>query len=205
MKFLEIKNELKDFPVFSLNDIKNIDPGFHRRRLNEWQDRGYIKKIIRGYYLFSDIVIDEEILFKISNQIYYPSYISLQTALSYYHLIPENVYEITAISTRKTYHFETSLGNFNYCSIKPQLFFGYHLIKQRKYYFKIANIEKTLLDYFYFSPSIKTEQDFASIRFNQEVLTAQVDENRLFNYLEKYNQKLLIKRINRFWRYIKNA
>ncbi|GAB4112641.1 MAG: hypothetical protein Kow00103_02520 [Candidatus Caldatribacteriota bacterium] len=73
MKFLELKNELKDFPIFSLNDIKNINPGFNRRRLNEWQDRGYIKKIIRGYYLFSDIVVDEEILFRISNQIYYPS------------------------------------------------------------------------------------------------------------------------------------
>jgi len=35
MKFLELKNELKDFPIFSLSDIKNIEPAFHRRRLNE--------------------------------------------------------------------------------------------------------------------------------------------------------------------------
>ena len=52
MKFLELKNELKDFPVFSLNDIRNIEPDFHRRRLNEWQNKGYIKNkgYCTGYY-----------------------------------------------------------------------------------------------------------------------------------------------------------
>jgi len=55
MKFLEFKNELKDFAIFSLNEIRTIDPNFHRRRLNEWQDKGYIKKVIRGYYIFSDL------------------------------------------------------------------------------------------------------------------------------------------------------
>jgi len=205
MKFLELKNELKDFPIFSLSDIKNIDPAFHRRRLNEWQDKGYIKKIIRGYYLFSDIAIDEEILFKISNKIYYPSYVSLESALSYYHLIPESVYEIMAISTRKTYHFNTTLGEFIFRSISPSLFFGYHLIKNKRYHVKIASIEKALLDYFYLHPDLQTIQDFASLRINREALIEQANENKLVEYLEKFNQKRLTKRINHFWRDIKNA
>ncbi|GAI40673.1 unnamed protein product [marine sediment metagenome] len=66
MKFLELKNELKDFAIFSLNEIRTIDPNFHRRRLNEWQDKSYIKKVIRGYYIFSDLQLSEEILFKIA-------------------------------------------------------------------------------------------------------------------------------------------
>jgi predicted transcriptional regulator of viral defense system len=205
MKFLELKNELKEFPIFSLNDIKNIDPAFHRRRLNEWQDKGYIKKIIRGYYLFSDIGVDEEILFKISNQIYYPSYVSLQSALSYYNLIPESVYGITAISTRKTYHFNTTLGEFSFRSIKPQLFFGYRLIKNKNYFVKIASIEKALLDYFYLHPNLQTASDFDSLRINQEVLIEQVNEKKLNEHLGKYNQKRLSKRINDFWRHLKNA
>jgi predicted transcriptional regulator of viral defense system len=205
MKFLELKNELKEFPIFSLNDIKNIDPAFRRRRLNEWQDKGYIKKIIRGYYLFSDIGVDEEILFKISNQIYYPSYVSLQSALSYYNLIPESVYGITAISTRKTYHFNTTLGEFSFRSIKPQLFFGYRLIKNKNYFVKIASIEKALLDYFYLHPNLQTASDFDSLRINQEVLIEQVNEKKLNEHLGKYNQKRLSKRINDFWRHLKNA
>ena len=205
MKFLELKNELKDFSIFSLNDIRNIDPAFHRRRLNEWQDKGYIKKIIRGFYIFSDIVVDEEILYKVSNQIYYPSYISLESALSYYNLIPETIYGITAISTRKTYHFSTYLGEFYYRSIKPSLFFGYNLIKIKNIYIKMASIEKTLLDYFYLHPDLQTVADFDSLRVNQEELIEQSYENTFYEYLDKFKQKSLTNRVNKFWRHLKNA
>jgi len=205
MKFLELKSELKDFTIFSLNEIKNIEPGFYRRRLNEWQDKGYIKKVVREYYIFSDLKLSEEILFKIANRIYLPSYISLESALSYYHLIPESVYGITSISTRKTYHFRTSIGEFIYRSLKPPLFFGYDLIKFQEKYLKMASIEKALLDYFYLHSDIETEQDFNSLRINKEMFFEQMDEKKLMSFLEKFNQKKLIGRINRFWSYIKNA
>ena len=205
MKFLELKNELKDFTIFSLNEIKNIEPDFYRPRLNEWQDKGYIKKIIRGYYLFSDLEISEEILFKIANRIYSPSYISLESALSYYHLIPESVYSITSISTRKTNRFTTSIGEFIYRTLKPTLFFGYELTKFNGKYLKIASIEKALLDYFYLHPDIETEQDFDSLRINQEMFFKQMSHLKLTNFLEKYNQKKLTRRMNHFWSYMKNA
>jgi predicted transcriptional regulator of viral defense system len=205
MKFLELQSEFKNLPIFSLNDIKNIEPNFHRRRLNEWQDKGFIRKIIRGYYLFSDTPVDEKILFKISNQIYYPSYISLESALSYYNLIPETVYGITAISTRKTYQFKTYLGNFSFRSIAPKLFFGYDLIKNKKYHTKIASIEKAILDYFYFNSHLQSITDFSSLRINQEAMIEQINENKLFEYLKEINQKRLNERINNFWRYIKDV
>lgn len=205
MKYLELKSELRDFTIFSLNEIRNIEPGFHRRRLNEWQDKGYIKKVVRGYYIFSDLKLSEEILFKIANRIYSPSYISLESALSYYHLIPESVYGITSISTRKTYHFLTSIGEFIYQTLKPPLFFGYDLIKFHEKYLKMASMEKALLDYFYLHSDIETEQDFDSLRINKEMFFEQMDEKKLMNFLEKFNQKKLIGRINRFWSYMKNA
>ncbi len=205
MKFLELKNELKDFPIFSLNEIRNIDPNFYRSRLNEWQDKGYIKKVIRGYYIFSDLQLSEEILFKIANRIYLPSYISLESALSYYHLIPESVYGITSISTRRTYSFRTSIGEFTFRTIKPQLFFGYYLMNYKKQYLKMASIEKALLDYFYLHSDIETKQDFDSLRINKEIFFEQVDEGKLLNFLGRFNQKKLTRRINNFWSYIKNA
>ena len=64
MQYLDLKKYFKDFTVFSLTDVKRIDAAFHRRRLNEWQDKGHIKKIIRGYYIFSDLKIDETVLFE---------------------------------------------------------------------------------------------------------------------------------------------
>lgn len=205
MKYLELKSELKDFTIFSLNEIRNIEPGFHRRRLNEWQDKGYIKKVTRGYYIFSDLKLSEEVLFKIANRIYLPSYVSLESALSYYHLIPESVYGITSISTRKTYHFRTSIGEFIYRSLKPLLFFGYDLIKFQEKYLKMASMEKALLDYFYLHSDIETEQDFDSLRINKEMFFEKMNEEKLQNFLIKFNQKKLTGRINRFWSYIKNA
>lgn len=205
MKFLELKNKLKDFTIFSLNEIRNIEPDFHRRRLNEWQDKGHIKKVIRGYYIFSDLELSEEILFKIANRIYSPSYISLESALSYYHLIPESVYGVTSISTRKTYRFATSIGEFIYRTLKPSLFFGYELIKFHEKYLKMACMEKALLDYFYLHPDIETEQDFDSLRINQEMFFNQISQPKLMNFLEKFNQKKLTGRMNRFWSYMKNA
>jgi len=66
MKYLDFKEALKDFTVFSFDEIKKIDSRFHRRRLNDWQEKGYIKKIIKGYYIFSDLKINEHILFEIA-------------------------------------------------------------------------------------------------------------------------------------------
>jgi predicted transcriptional regulator of viral defense system len=205
MKFLELKNELNDFSIFSLNEIKIIDPNFHRRRLNEWQDKGYIKKVIRGYYIFSDLQLSEEILFKIANRIYSPSYVSLESALSYYHLIPESVYGITSISTRKTCHFKTAIGEFIFRSVNPPLFFGYYLMGYKGQYLKMASIEKTLLDYFYLHSDIETKQDFDSLRINKEMFFEQTDEKKLMSFLERFNQKKLTRRINTFWSYMKNA
>lgn len=100
MKYLEFKEALKPFTLFSIREIKKVDNHFHRRRLNDWQEKGYIKKVIRGYYIFSDLELNENVLFEIANKILNPSYVSLEMALSYYRLIPESVYVITSVSSR---------------------------------------------------------------------------------------------------------
>jgi len=205
MNYIKLKNFLKDYTIFSLNDIKMIDSSFYRRRLNEWQDKGYIKKIIRGYYIFSDLEINEYVLFEIANKIYSPSYISSEMALSYYHLIPESVYGITSVSTRRTYSFKTPIAEFIYKTVKPQLFFGYNLIKYNNKYIKIASLEKAILDYFYLHSDIKGENDFASLRLNKEIFLKEFNEEKLNKFLERFAQKSLTKRIESFGEFMKNA
>lgn len=70
MRYINLKEELKDFIVFSINDIKRIDETFYRTRLSEWQNKGDIKKVIKGFYLFSDLGISENVLYFIANKIY---------------------------------------------------------------------------------------------------------------------------------------
>lgn len=202
MRFVEFKESLKTFTLFSINEIKKIDNNFHRRRLNEWQEKGYIKKVIRGYYIFSDLALNENVMFEIANKIHSPSYVSLEMALSYYHLIPESVYVITSVSTRKTYRYTTPIGEFGYRKIKPALFFGYELINYDSKRFKIGSIEKTILDYFYLNPHIT---DFSTLRINAVSFWEQLDESKLYTFLDKFSHHTLTKTINRFMEFMKNV
>ena len=202
MNYIQFRELLKDFSAFSVNDIENTGRKFHRRRLHEWQGKGYIQKIIKGYYIFSDLECTEQILFEIANKIYNPSYISSEMALSYYHLIPESVYEITSVSTRRTYKFKTQIAEFSYRTIKPSLFFGYNIIKYGKKCFKIAALEKAILDYFYLNTDYRNETDFASLRVNKDMFFKQVNEERLFIFLEKFGKATLAKRIESFWEFM---
>ena len=148
MRYNEFREALKLYTVFSVNDIRKVENRFHVRRLVEWQDRGYIKKIIRGYYVFADLKLDENVLFEIANRIYSPSYISFEMTLSCYQMIPESVYGLTSASSRKTMIFKTNVGDFIYHTIRPRLLFGYKLVDYNGKRFKIADPEKALLDYF---------------------------------------------------------
>ncbi len=202
MNFIEFKRNLQDFIVFNLQDIRKIKANFDLRRLSEWQNKNYIKMIRKEYYIFSDLEINESVLFLIANKIYSPSYISLEMAFSYYNLIPEAVYGITSATSEKTNNFKTDLGEFIYRHIKPGLMFGYKLVKYQNHNFRIAEIEKAALDYFYLNPRLKTENDFAEIRFNAEEFKELADKEKISRYLKEFNNKSLEKRINKFLKYI---
>ena len=202
MQYNQFRNALKDFTIFSLNDIKQIDSRFHRRRLNEWQVKGYIKKIIKGYYIFSDLELNENILFEIANKIYSPSYISFEMALSYYNLIPESVYGVTSVSTRRTYNFNTSIAEFSYRTIKPPLFFGYEIIRYNDKSFKIASLEKAILDFFYINTHLNAHSDFESLRFNRDILFQTIKKRKLNACCRKFSQKALTHRINAFMEFL---
>ena len=205
MHYIELKEKLQDFTVFSLADIRKIERTFYRRRLSEWQDKGYIKKVIKGYYIFSDLEIDEKALFEIANRIYEPSYVSFEMALSRYGLIPESIYSITSASTRRTRAFKTDIASFTYNTVKPALFFGYTIADGGGKRYKIASREKALLDYFYLNPSIKKTADFESMRISKDVFRKAVDRKKFLEYLGRFKNKALAKRVSGFMEYIKNA
>ncbi len=205
MKFITLQNKLKDFIVFTINDIRKIERNFDLRRLYEWQKKGYIRSIRRGYYMFSDMQPNEHILYIAANTMYSPSYISLEMAFSYYNLIPEAVYSITSVTSCKTNAFQTSIGNFVYKSVKPSLLFGYVLKKYHHRQYKIASIEKAALDFFYLNSHLQTEDDFAGIRFNAASFKEQADREKLEKYLAIFSQKKLEKRVRLFLKFIQYA
>src|SRR5690606_26793233 len=118
MKYIDFHKNFKNFPLISLQDIRLIEPDFSVNRLNEWSQKNLIRKVKPGYYIFADVKIDEKFLMYLSNNIYSPSYVSLESAFRYYNLIPEGVYVTTAITTKKTTTIKSDIGTFTYRSIK---------------------------------------------------------------------------------------
>jgi len=204
MNFIQFNEKMASFSIFSLKDIKKVDPSFDRRRLSEWQEKGYIKKVVKNFYVFSDLQIKEQSLFLIANQIYEPSYVSLEMAFSWHHLIPEGVYTITSVTSKKTTEFKTEFGNFNYKHIKATLLFGYDLVKYDNRNILISDIEKTVLDYIYFNSQIKTVKDFEGLRFNVSEFKEKADMIKFYKYLEMFDNKQMKKRVKSFIKYIEN-
>ncbi|HYV92792.1 MAG TPA: hypothetical protein VE978_13435 [Chitinophagales bacterium] len=179
MTYHQFRERFESFHLFSLKDIRKAEPRFDRRRLVEWQQKKYIIKIANSYYTFAKQKITEPFLFLASNKIYQPSYISLESALAYYGFIPEGVFLITGVSTRKTQKFNTAIGSFVFRNIKEELFFGYQLLSAGNLHFKIAGPEKALLDYLYFNRHLDTPEEFEQTRFNRGELRKRITFRQL--------------------------
>lgn len=203
MNFIEFRNHFKDRPVFSLHEARLFYPDFYLNRLTDWQRKGYIRRVIKNHYVFTDSKLDKETMFFIANRIYQPSYISLESAFSYYRLIPEGVFTFTSVSSRKTTILRSEIGTFFYRKIRPDLIWGYDVIRSADNIpFKLAKTEKALLDYFYLNAHLKSADDFFELRFDEEELGRLIQRDIFNEYLAAFNNKQLEKRANTFLRYI---
>lgn len=202
MKYIDIQKQLEKLKIFSTQDLKILDNKFFASKISKWKKAWYIKQIIRWYYLLSKIDVDNGLLFRISNTIYNPSYISLESVFSYYWIIPEYTFTITNVSTKKTNTFHTDIWNFDYKKIKSSLYFGYKIktIKDNKVL--IASLEKAIIDYFYLYNNINSIIDFEFLRWNKEILKEKLDIDKLKEYW-KFS-KTVSKRINLLINYINN-
>lgn len=196
MIFRDFETQIKPLPAFNLNDIRKIDPNFHRPQLSDWIAREYIKPLASGYYVLANLQINESLLFMLANQIYEPSYIGRESALAYYQVIPESVLGVTSTSSRKTRQFNTQWGVFSYRSIKPSLMFGYHVVKKdQNTKFKIAWMEKAVLDYLYWNPDLQSEEDLEGLRWNTDLISSLDDNPMFWKYLKIFNSKILDRRV----------
>ncbi|MCS7052693.1 MAG: hypothetical protein NZM09_03040 [Ignavibacterium sp.] len=205
MNYIQFQKEFKGLPVFSITDIKKLDEKVYHHRLVEWQKKGLIERITNGVYKFIDVELDELKLFLISNKIYSPSYISLETALSFYNFIPETVYHFTSVSTKKTSIFNSRYGNFIYRKVSNNLFWGYTLLVKNNLTVKIAEPEKALLDYFYFHPELSESKRISELRLNKSQILDTISFEKLEKYLNAFNNKQLNKRIKLFKKFFNNA
>ena len=188
--------------VFSLAEVVNLHPGFHRNQLDRWEDKGYLRRLRRGYWAFPERLGDERFLWLAANKMYGPSYVSLQKALKFYGLIPEEVFRVTSVGTRKTATFETPVGTFDYRHLKPELFWGYRWLAWEDRLIRVAEPEKAVLDLLYLNPGLCTPDDFAALRFDGGAFLNLSSRERFLTWATAFGSRALARRAAAFWEYV---
>jgi hypothetical protein len=125
---------------------------------------GEIIRLKRGMYVLSPQVSREVLSpFLIANHIYGPSYVSMESALRYYGLIPETVYENISVTLGVARSYTNKLGTFRYVhSSMPYYPLGVTMQAEEGVMFQIASPEKALCDKIVFTPQL-------NLRYQEEV------------------------------------
>jgi predicted transcriptional regulator of viral defense system len=146
----EKKLKEKNLPLFSRLDVTRVfgvTPIAAKFLLHRYAKKKFITRVKRGLYTFAgESSVPTPYL---ANKLYEPSYVSLEFALSYHRVIPETVYEITSVSTKKTQRFQAMNKTFSYRRIKKEAFTGYETARQGAFTFFIADPEKAFVDLAY--------------------------------------------------------
>lgn len=143
-------------PVFHTGILLagDVDAVHVRRQLGRWTKAGKVYQLRRGLYALAPPYQQvKPHPFLVSNHIVRPSYVSLQSALAYYGMIPEYVPMTTCVTSDRPHEFDTPLGKYRFRRITKERFFAFNLVDlgdgQEAY---LAAPEKALLDLVYLQP-----------------------------------------------------
>jgi hypothetical protein len=166
----------KDVLYSLFSDQKRPD-----RKIPELEQKELIIRVVRNLYVVSPKVHNLKIPAElVANHLYRPSYISLETALSYYGMIPERVYAIRSMTTKRAKTFSTPLGNFEFKSI-PTDYFSVGIrqeIINNSYAFLIASPTKAICDMIVATPNLRLQSVKAMQNYLTEDLRVDFDELR---------------------------
>ena len=112
--------------------------------------KGELIHLRRGLYCLGQRYRHQPLdLFALAPKIYGPSYISLESALSFHGWIPEAVPTITSSTSKRSRSFETPVGLFTYSTIACEPFFEGVSVEDDKGQVLLARPWKAIADYVY--------------------------------------------------------
>lgn len=155
--------------------------------------RGLIKnkdiiRVKKGIYVLGEDYGKPYNRFILANLIYGPSYVSGQTALAYWNMIPERVELMISMTAKRKKQYETPVGRFSYYYCPPKAFnMGVRLEdagEGKK--ILIASPEKALCDVAALQAHITTQEEMAEF-IELMRLDLKTSENLDFALIEKIN------------------
>ncbi len=150
-------------------------------------EHGYLVQLRRGLYMTtSQVKSTMPEPFLISNHLLGPSYVSIDSALFHWGLIPERVYEVTAVTNKLSKKFKTPLGIFSYTHIPlPYYSFGIEqLALTETQTVMIASPEKALSDKIITTAGIQLRSSKQALTYLEEELRIEKESLRNLNTRE---------------------
>lgn len=197
MEYYRLLTALKknNLYIFSLRDMENLfsdeNPKTLKNNLTRWIKKGRFARIKRELYELiepaSQAVIPD---LYIANKIYSPSYISLETALSIYSIIPDIAVQATSITTRQTRTFKNKHGVFSYRACRKRAFTGYRIMNYEGFKVFIADKEKALVDFIYYRLRSGGTIDLNEERFDKNILK-KINWAKVNKYAKLFNGRAL--------------
>lgn len=184
MKLIEIqdkliKSRLKAFSSLEFRRLAGVSRIAAQKLLERYTQRGMLVRLKGGLYALK---LNYPSGYLIANRLYEPSYISFETALAFYGLIPETTYSYTSATTKTTRTFLAGQNHFIYHKIKKESFLGYCLSTVAGDKVLMAEKEKALADYLYLV-FLKKKPINSRLKINK------INRKKLFFYVAYFGQK----------------
>lgn len=207
MNFRKRLKEYSEVPI-TRNIILELLVDYQRPndKISELIKNNELVAIKRGLYIAgpeTDLPNPEPFL--IANHLRGPSYVSLESALAYWNMIPERVYEISSVTVKTAKTYQTPAGRFSFTHLKtPYYSYGIkNIVHSAKQSMLIASPEKALCDKIVLTPninlrSVKQTRDFLfeDLRMDDEILSTldtQSIQSWINNAPKKESLKMLVK------------
>lgn len=157
-----------------------------KKRIYELKEKGWLIPLRRGLYYICDISSRGFVNispFIIAFAFDKDSYISLDSALSFYNLFEQMLRTTSSVTISKSKKYVFQDNTYRYLKISKKLYFGFKTENLEGYYVKVAELEKVILDYLYF------KNDTYSVDLLIEKLQKAkdgIDFKKLFSYARKF-------------------
>jgi len=181
-------------PVFETGLLLagDVDPNHVRRQLTRWTNAGRLHQLRRGLYaLAPPFQKVKPHPFTIANRMVQGSYVSCQSALAHYGLIPEYVPTVVSVCSSRPRRWDTPLGSFLFRHVRREHLQGYQLLNvgdgQQAL---VAKPEKALLDLIYLTPGGDSEAYMRSLRLQN---LENLDLQSLKDFAEAFGKPKLMR------------
>ncbi len=149
-------------------------------KINDLVKQQILTLVKRGIYIPGpNLNIAKTEPFLLANHLLGPSYVSMDSALSYWGFIPEKVFEITSATIKLNKIYNTTAGRFSYTSLRlPYYSFGIQKVAlTKKQIVLMASPEKALCDKIITTSGILLRSSKQAIEFLTDDL--RIDEQAL--------------------------